>query len=631
MAKKKAMEARKWEVLLLVLVASCGLALGDIYMHNPRGSNNRLNEQTDTRQTNNRLFDSQNNARGGYNVGDKASTAAGTNGVTATSPSPDNLYDPTDLNPQQYPMVFFEGSNLPVEWTNQHGCGGNVDDPRGGNCNLVLQFTCDTDNSKVTDPALQVTLRDGTTTTQVNEGNANTASVGLHESAQYYAECRTRTRNKGLFTADQNLNNNNQATATRQNPNAGQSGLECSEERDYYPYWLPTPWRDVAYLTDRPDLCTWIKSQSQNRNPKYKCYLAGTPSATVLDSKNLSSCLSNGGQWLSYTHGMPNDVDCQQVDWTRENHLGNGRANQPLNYNWTIPLLSTMDNLQLYGSANNYARCVLRLRYNISTDDYDPWNTTVANNKVIANNPIVDIGADLQGIQIELNTNQAGRTFQDRSHVFYVKKRPSSLSGSINNLNVRGKRGNIVQTYPAVEYDFVPTTLTVSANSYIHVQWTGSNTHNNAGGAGDGQAGDDGQGTDGTDRSNMAALRRLNDTYPLPLDKSDVTGQTRPFNLMQAVECYDFDGNRLGSAESTTGVQLDCAVRLASSGYFLTASSVTGATGSGDGLDPLLNNAPASLVGGVVFKAVKKGTFHYVSTRNNNFSNRVQKGTIVIQ
>ena len=31
----------------------------DIYLHNPRGSNNRLNERSATRKNNNRIFDSQ--------------------------------------------------------------------------------------------------------------------------------------------------------------------------------------------------------------------------------------------------------------------------------------------------------------------------------------------------------------------------------------------------------------------------------------------------------------------------------------------------------------------------------------------------------------------------------------------
>ena len=39
------------------------------YLHNPRGSNNRLDEAGRDRNNANRMFDSQNNNRGGYNVG----------------------------------------------------------------------------------------------------------------------------------------------------------------------------------------------------------------------------------------------------------------------------------------------------------------------------------------------------------------------------------------------------------------------------------------------------------------------------------------------------------------------------------------------------------------------------------
>jgi hypothetical protein len=52
-----------------------------------------------------------------------------------------------------------------------------------------------------------------------------------------------------------------------------------------------------------------------------------------------------------------------------------------------------------------------------------------------------------------------------------------------------------------------------------------------------------------------------------------------------------------------------------------------------------LDNSPASLVGGVVMQFSrtdfttdpKDKSFDYMCTRNNNFSNRGQKGTIVVR
>merc|ERR1719284_1156124 len=104
------------------------------------------------------------------------------------------------------------------------------------------------------------------------------------------------------------------------------------------------------------------------------------------------------------------------------------------------------------------------------------------------------------------------------------------------NVNVRGKRGNIVQTYPAVEYDFEPNDIEMEPGQCIHFQWTGSNTHNNGNPAGDGQAGDAGEGTGGTDRSNIAELLSLRSSYPLPYDKFTGTCPPRMPRLSSQAE-----------------------------------------------------------------------------------------------
>merc|ERR1719385_364255 len=124
------------EIILLVVLS----VQADVYLHNPRGSNNRLNEKSANRNNANRLFDSQNNNRGGYNAADLDDN----NGASANNPeaSFQQMYEPdANLGNRQYNMVYIEGSMMHGEWTNQHGCGNQVN-----NCNLVLQMGCDTES-----------------------------------------------------------------------------------------------------------------------------------------------------------------------------------------------------------------------------------------------------------------------------------------------------------------------------------------------------------------------------------------------------------------------------------------------------------------------------------------------------
>jgi len=302
-----------------------------------------------------------------------------------------------------------------------------------------------------------------------------------------------------------------------------------------------------------------------------------------------------------------------------------------------ISTLKTAGIFKIYTSnGGEFAKCVLRLRYNISTDDYDPWNTNSSYNaeagitspfpSPVTQNPTVDVG-DLQALKLAINTNQFGRTFQDRSHSFFIRSRPAvaGLTGAskIWNLNVRGKRGNIVQTYPAVEYDFTPNRLTITQNDFVHIQWTGSNTHNNGGGGGDGQTGDAGEGTGGTDRSNFVQMGYLNETYTLALDKEA--------SIFTYAKFYTLGG----------GTELDkmnAALWLATSGFFTDRTQVVATTGATDTLSTTLDNAPPSLAGGMLMRVDSgasyttygAGVFNYMCTRNNSFSNRTQKGTLIV-
>lgn len=599
--------------LLLGLLATSTLLFvlveGDVYLHSPRGSNNRLKGTGRDVQNQNRLFDSENNNRGGYNVG--------------------SLY-------------YYEGTQMYIEWTAQHGCGnGNL------RCEFILQYACD---DRIRDGSLEDTIP--VTLTNCENYDCDTdPRYGRHESYDSYMTCRRTKRNYGLFTANQlptNENSKNAAVFTRQQPNDQRYGYECAEERDYYPYWRPTIWRDIAILTDTPQRCAAYKAHSENVVGRYHCVypqeyidLKGTATGYIpITKEQCEASVTAGGKtfkgvWTQApSHGIP-PPDCQQNIYTRDNHLGNTHKGYPVSYNWTLP------------SHAVHERCVFRLRYNVTTLDFPGWendtsigagvdkayNVPNANDATLypihqqynipegdktkrgylfKNNPQVDIFGSLLNnnnafkLQLAINTAQYSRTFEDRSHRFAIRSRSQLPPGipydaTIHNINVRGKRGNIVQVYPAVEYDFVPNRLVVSVGDYIHFQWTGSNTNPNN---------NDGQGQAGTDRSNVVGL--ISKTF------EESTFVTNP--ITYGALGANYPKSLVKSGLNFLGWDNQSLIQLA------TLASQGGQFGGDmdefDDAGTYFDMGPKQVT--------VPGIFSYMCTRNNNFSNRSQKGLIVV-
>jgi hypothetical protein len=386
-------------------------------------------------------------------------------------------------------------------------------------------------------------------------------------------------------------------------------------------------------------------------------------------------------------------VDC--VDGrsatSRENQLGNARATSNPDpaiphginanrYIWTVP-----DHVQ--GS------CVLRLRYNISTADYWSWNkigtpkTDSRKNErrrriktgisPIIQDPYLQVGPDPTEdfLALALNTNQYGRTFQDRSYVFGIKARPAGVAkdAKIYNLNVRGKRGNIVQTYPSVEYDFVPNDLCINKGDYVHFQWAGSDYNpqrnpNDGEGAGDLTEENRNQASR-ADRSNLVDMDTLAKT---PI------GRLNNPNLEQ--KTFASTGNGVREGEVPSGMNYPAGSlgdwdKLDSKyqGMFTTPDGKPDKAtilklamlGQKDNLAKTgkrcksieeLNNIPnqndrerdpyncaklnsasdkygqrTPMFDGGLVKMNKAGRFSYMSTRNNNFSNRNQIGFMCVK
>merc|ERR1712065_90064 len=275
-------------------------------------------------------------------------------------------------------------------------------------CDMIIQYRCDT------------LMRNGVSRERP-EDNLDTAESepsadrGRHEPYSNWLECRTRDRNEGLFIADQNVGG--QARNTRQNAGGGRSGYECAEERDYYPYWHPSMWKDIAVMTDNTTRCAYYQAESQNVKAKGTC-------STVTDN-NPISCAQNGVESVEQAH-----------------------------YNATLDMEPS-------------TACVIRLRYNISTDDYDGWTTDARFNdgaSPVEGDPLVSIGAGTPELQLNINTAQFGRTFED----------------------------------PSNEYDFVPNRMHIKKGDAVHWQWTGSENNNN-----------------GNDRNNALQIEEYGVSYPM--------------------------------------------------------------------------------------------------------------------
>lgn len=506
---------------------------GDVYMHNPRGSNNRCDERNNDRQNANRLFDSQNNGAGGYAV-----------------PCQD-----TDL--ACFDMNYYTGSYLDIRFTTQHACGIE------NQCEIILQYGC---GDAVRNGAPINALGNTCTRTIPDLNQSDTLlrdkTYGYHESYESYQACKLRLRDTNLYTAEQVLRGLS-SIYTRQNPNGQRYGFECPEERDYYPYWGSDNsfWQDIAVMTSNTSMCDYFLNHTNN----------------------------------------PANFLCTDINNTAVNRLGvTYEGHSESSFRWKLP-------------AQPAENCVLRIRYNISLPADLDWFADKSQNGKHRTDPPVYVNGRL--VRLALSTDQLPRTFEDRSYTFNIRERPSQVpqTDNIYNINVQGKRGNIAQVRNCVEYDFVPNNLTVFETDYLHFQWVGSdfNPQNN-----------DGEGRAGTDRSNLVEIVDF-------FGYNQVTNYSNSFLPADLIDHFTYVGqlteNCFTEVELINQLQIkntqslrNCALLNNASVYFNSRLFKINVT-----INVTINGTTNTT-------NATNTTYRFMSTRNNNFSNRNQKGTITV-
>jgi len=357
------------------------------------------------------------------------------------------------------------------------------------------------------------------------------------------------------------------------------------------------------------------RSESQNVKDKGECWSipADSTSASVyLSYNNYFDCVNSGkGEWKESGKFDIPAPQCLSTDLiaARDNHLGTTLSGKPAQYNWVLPFNIVSD------------ACVLRIRYNISTDDvkFDLDYKSNAEESAIKQDPLGSYGM-ASTLSMAVNTNQFGRTFQDRSYVFAIKKREGiSSSAKIYNVNVVGKRGNIVQTYPALEYRFVPEHLSISADDYVHFQWTGSD-YNPDRDPNDGEGGPkDPDGGLRADRSNVVQMDYPGLSIPRPAQYNTMFVKSNGKPDMDLINKLAFIDQDITNATACySQAQIEAELEKDEKFEFDVRNCAK------------LNGAKTPYFDAKPIKLRSTGTFWYFSTRNNNFSNRGQKASITV-
>lgn len=397
------------------------------------------------------------------------------------------------------------------------------------------------------------------------------------------------------------------------------SGYECENERLESAH--PTsPFFDIAELSN--------DCSSDGHNSRYVCQKMVGNKALFEFHQNSTTC---DGSWLKIHNALheinwneekcatlPNTVYgyqlterdakmgqklkktclkmapkkvCSRPFETKPGFLSNFDDGEYPRFDWTVPDVS------------HDTKCILRIRY--------ITETTVTRNK----DDKLRFYAAL-GQKLSESLPKKTSVYQDRSHVFEISPRPKSIPGSLRlvNLNVRGKRGNIVQTFPAVEYDFVPTQLKLKKGDAVHLQWAGSNSHKNAQPGGDGQTGDAGNGKTGTDRSNFLQLAEMDQNFPMPYENRFVQDAYKVFLIAFCSSIWKSVDWLWSSNDADMEDIRNLAVYYAYSGYYDCYKQCKKSYDKLEKVNNQLNTSPAS-IRGHVFSFNQNGTFNFVSTR----------------